>query len=402
MKSTSKAYLLTALIVFQFENIHSGSHFNRLQQNTKNFFLNTTIGQLFTGTAFTIGVGGASLVYATSVAKFGGFSPEVQPTITSGLFKTMFGVCLTWGSFQYMRNFSKEGHSWKQESAADIAKLMKIDTEINTGSDKEEQESEIEQKHNPFCIAREIVDRTGQDLSFIMSNPIRKSFLLYGEPGTGKSNVPLLVGGLISAPVYTMGGAQFVKEYAGQSSSFVYKIQEYMKNIAKTGTTVFTIDEIDSILPARNNNNDSVSKDQNAAVNAFLTMLDDINKVPEIILIGTSNDSKKEDGSFKKLDSAYISRTSEQFEVKKLSPITRKKYLGCSVFNVAPDATSHLAKETDNMSFREMDQYIAKIGLQLIKKNGQSHMLDMKRNGKKISLDLIKALEDKEKLEGQD
>ena len=144
-----------------------------------------------------------------------------------------------------------------------------------------------------FCLERGIEPERG--------------IILYGPPGTGKTSLAREIGGLLGCTTenkrLTMRtGSSFYVKWLGESAANVRKLfepakTEYIKAKKKGREPrlhVIVIDEIDALLPSRSDSSgeEGVSTSDNGVVTQFLSELDGLQKLSNILVIGITNKLK--------------------------------------------------------------------------------------------------------------
>lgn len=119
-----------------------------------------------------------------------------------------------------------------------------------------------------------------------------KGLILYGPPGTGKTLIARNLGKLLSkVPPIVINGPELLNKYVGQSEENLRNIfkaarENYDKDKEKSPLHVFIFDEIDAICKQRGS---SLSAVGDSMVNQLLTLLDGVNSLPNIFVIGMTN-----------------------------------------------------------------------------------------------------------------
>jgi vesicle-fusing ATPase len=123
--------------------------------------------------------------------------------------------------------------------------------------------------------------------------PVR-GVLLYGPPGTGKTLIARELGKALGAKrePKIIQGPEVLNRYVGGSadnmrSYFADAIKEYKEKGDSSDLHLIIFDEIDSWCKKRGSANDSGASDQ--VVNQFLTLLDGLGSLNNVLVIGTTN-----------------------------------------------------------------------------------------------------------------
>ena len=135
--------------------------------------------------------------------------------------------------------------------------------------------------------------------------PIRKGFLLYGTPGTGKTYIATALAGEMGLPLYKLDSASFKDKYIGESERKLKDIFNQLRNkFEETGEySILFIDEANDILGKR----EDANKFDEGIVNMFLQYLNDAPKNGIIPIVATNFREK--------LDDAILSRLGIQIRV---------------------------------------------------------------------------------------
>lgn len=121
-----------------------------------------------------------------------------------------------------------------------------------------------------------------------------KGVLLYGPPGNGKTLIAKAIAHELAADGASKGvflsvkGPELLNKYVGESERLIRRIFERAKELAGDGRPVIVfIDEMDSLLRTRGS---GVSSDvETTIVPQFLTELDGVEQLDDVIVIGASN-----------------------------------------------------------------------------------------------------------------
>jgi SpoVK/Ycf46/Vps4 family AAA+-type ATPase len=114
-----------------------------------------------------------------------------------------------------------------------------------------------------------------------------KGVLMYGPPGTGKSLIARNIGKMIpNASIKIINGPELSAQYVGQTEENIRKVFEpAIQNPDKFYVLIF--DEIDAVGRARSN--DSMGRHDDKVLTQLLTMIDGINQIDNILIIGITN-----------------------------------------------------------------------------------------------------------------
>jgi len=110
-----------------------------------------------------------------------------------------------------------------------------------------------------------------------------RGIVLYGPPGCGKTHLTRAISNELKARFYYINGPSIVGTYAGETEANLRKI---FFEAAHHGPSVIFIDELDAIAPKRG---DVGSQSDIRAITQLLSLLDGIQRVDGVIVIGTTN-----------------------------------------------------------------------------------------------------------------
>lgn len=111
-----------------------------------------------------------------------------------------------------------------------------------------------------------------------------KGILLYGPPGTGKTLLAKAVAKESEANFILINGPSLLSKWVGESEKAV---REIFRKARQTSPTIIFFDEIDSLVPRRNQGSDS--KVSERVVNQVLTEIDGLESLNDVVIIGASN-----------------------------------------------------------------------------------------------------------------
>jgi hypothetical protein len=125
------------------------------------------------------------------------------------------------------------------------------------------------------------------------SHPI-KGILLYGPPGTGKTFLARCIPALLGcgdSHVIQISATEVLSKWVGNSEENIRNLfapaRQAATNFENKGqVVVLIIDEIDGILPIRS---DSSNSHRNGLVNEFLSQMDGLKELNNIVIVGTTN-----------------------------------------------------------------------------------------------------------------
>lgn len=121
-----------------------------------------------------------------------------------------------------------------------------------------------------------------------------KGVLLYGPPGTGKTLIARKIGEILNCrEPKIVNGPELFSKYVGQSEENVRKLfaEAISENAAKGEQSqlhLIIFDEFDSLCKQRGGERSDVGVGDNV-VNQLLSMIDGVNALPNVLLIGMTN-----------------------------------------------------------------------------------------------------------------
>lgn len=110
-----------------------------------------------------------------------------------------------------------------------------------------------------------------------------RGLLLYGSPGTGKTLLIRYICNELNYNIYTINGSEIISEYVGESEN---KLKTIFLEAEKNNPSIIFIDEIDSICNDRSNSESEIEK---RIVSTLLTLMDGINSIGKVFIIGATN-----------------------------------------------------------------------------------------------------------------
>jgi len=111
-----------------------------------------------------------------------------------------------------------------------------------------------------------------------------KGILMYGAPGTGKTMLAKAIANESQANFIAIKGPELLSKWVGESEKAV---REIFKKARQTAPTIVFFDEIDSLAPRRGMSSDSGVTER--VVNQFLTEIDGLEGMHDIVIIGATN-----------------------------------------------------------------------------------------------------------------
>ena len=179
------------------------------------------------------------------------------------------------------------------------------------------------------------------------------TILLYGPPGTGKTYLAKALAGEIGYPYVTLSGGDVLSRYINASTEQVNDLFREARALAKyAGGALIFIDEIDSVLKARQSTNQHA--EDRKVVNEFLNHIEDIGE-QNILFIGATNVHDE-------LDSAALSRFDKELFVDLPNEHTRREIIATHLDGrahvVTNEEIAELAAATEGLSARDLTNII--------------------------------------------
>ena len=179
------------------------------------------------------------------------------------------------------------------------------------------------------------------------------TILLYGPPGTGKTYLAKALAGEIGYPYVTLRGGDVLSRYINASTEQVNDLFREARALAEyAGGALIFIDEIDSVLKARQSTNQHA--EDRKVVNEFLSHIEDIGE-QNILFIGATNVHDE-------LDSAALSRFDKELFVDLPNEHTRREIIATHLDGrahvVTDDEVADLAAATEGLSARDLTNII--------------------------------------------
>ncbi len=179
------------------------------------------------------------------------------------------------------------------------------------------------------------------------------TLLLYGPPGTGKTYLAKALAGEIGYPYVSLSGGDVLSRYINASTEQVNDLfREARALAAYAGGALIFIDEIDSVLKARQSTNQHA--EDRKVVNEFLSHIEDIGE-QNILFIGATNVHDE-------LDSAALSRFDKELFVDLPNEHTRREIIATHLKGRAHVVTdseiAELAAGTEGLSARDLTNII--------------------------------------------
>jgi len=188
-----------------------------------------------------------------------------------------------------------------------------------------------------------------------------KGVLLYGPPGTGKTLLAKAVAGESESNFILVKGPELMSKWVGESEKGVRKIFDKAR---ETSPTIILFDEIDSLAAVGDSNaNESTSR----VVSQFLTEMDGLEDLNDVVVIGTTNRPDKIDpallrpGRFDRILHVPLPDKEGREEVFKVHT---------SGMKLAGDIKlKNIAESTENYSGADIEAVCREAGMVALRKN---------------------------------
>ncbi|CAF1169252.1 unnamed protein product [Rotaria sp. Silwood1] len=172
-----------------------------------------------------------------------------------------------------------------------------------------------------------------------------RGLLLYGPPGTGKSEILKRAATYAGITMTTtaLAAGELNRPYVGETERLLVDIMYRAKTIPYLICTM-TIDEIDGLVPKRDNNAQQSKVD---GISVLLSHIEGVKNIPNLIVFGATNRRNM-------MDEAFLRRMQAKCFVGRPSPQIRKKMLEVLLVKDTTRITSQridfLVKVTTNFS----------------------------------------------------
>lgn len=175
----------------------------------------------------------------------------------------------------------------------------------------------------------------------IPSNP---SLLLYGKPGTGKSQLANSLAAKLNLPLVTARADALISSYLGSTSKNIRSLLEY----AQAEPCVLFLDEFDAIAKARDDKNEIGELKR-----VVVSLLQNIDNLGDTILVAATNHQHL-------LDPAVWRRFHYKMELKEPDEMVRNMIIEnlLKKFDVDKDTIAHLSRLSFNLTGAEIEMNI--------------------------------------------
>ena len=180
-----------------------------------------------------------------------------------------------------------------------------------------------------------------------------KGMLLYGAPGTGKTQVARVLAQVAGCRFIDLSIAEMRSQYVGEASK---KLSQTFERARREAPTILFIDEIDALFPQRESN---VSQYEIELINQLLQELDGFRGgATGVFVIGATN-------YVERVDNAVRSRLNKVVEIPLPAQPERIALLRLFTqeMQVAPDVDwSRIARLLEGKSGRDIRQLVSEVG----------------------------------------
>ncbi|CAF0950295.1 unnamed protein product [Rotaria sordida] len=153
---------------------------------------------------------------------------------------------------------------------------------------------------------------------------IGRGLLLYGPPGTGKSELlkRAAVYAGITMTTVPLSAGELNRPYVGETERLLIDIM-YRANTIPYLMCAMTIDEIDGLVPKRDNNAQQSKVD---GISVLLSHIEGVKNIPNLIVFGATNRRNMMDDAFLRRMQAkcFVGRPSPEIRKKMLKPLLTK------------------------------------------------------------------------------
>jgi len=197
-----------------------------------------------------------------------------------------------------------------------------------------------------------------------------KGILLYGPPGTGKTMLAKAVAHESEANFISIGGAQVLTKYVGESEK---SVREIFRKARMAAPCVLFIDEIDAIAVKRTGSGDGGTLVTERVVGTLLTEMDGLRSLKNVVVIAATNRPDMLDpalmraGRFDRLVEITPPDDAARLEIFKIC--TAKMPLGKDV------NLKDLAKITDGYTGADIENLCREAGMAAIRSSTKKVLL---------------------------
>ncbi|CAF1505896.1 unnamed protein product, partial [Adineta steineri] len=174
---------------------------------------------------------------------------------------------------------------------------------------------------------------------------IGRGLLLYGPPGTGKSELlkRAAVYAGITMTTVPLAAGELNRPYVGETEKLLIDIM-YRANTIPYLMCAMTIDEIDGLVPKRDNNAQQSKVD---GISVLLSHIEGVKNIPNLIVFGATNRRNMMDDAFLRRMQAkcFVGRPSPEIRKQMLKPLLTK-----DLKDFTDERLNFLVKITTNFS----------------------------------------------------
>ncbi|CAF1433523.1 unnamed protein product [Adineta steineri] len=202
-----------------------------------------------------------------------------------------------------------------QEAAIKSEKVMKTCNELLANLENNTKESNDRQSK---------LDLINADEHRNLKVKIGRGLLLYGPPGTGKSELlkRAAVYAGITMTTVPLAAGELNRPYVGETEKLLIDIM-YRANTIPYLMCAMTIDEIDGLVPKRDNNAQQSKVD---GISVLLSHIEGVKNIPNLIVFGATNRRNMMDDAFLRRMQAkcFVGRPSPEIRKQMLRPLLTK------------------------------------------------------------------------------
>ncbi|CAF0835129.1 unnamed protein product, partial [Adineta ricciae] len=235
-----------------------------------------------------------------------------------------------------LKNQKEEIESAKKKKFAELNDATKQSNQL--AEDLEKTRKDISDRESRLALINADEHRK-------LKIKIGRGLLLYGPPGTGKSEIlkRAAVYAGITPTTVPLAAGELNRPYVGETEKLLIDIM-YRANTIPYLMCAMTIDEIDGLVPKRDNNAQQSKVD---GISVLLSHIEGVKNIPNLVVFGATNRRNM-------MDDAFLRRMQAKCFVGRPSPAIRKKMLRPLLTKDLKDFTNErldfLVKVTTNFS----------------------------------------------------